>query len=122
MENKKRVFKELSEPDEMKLTKNLTAIWLEENIPYFDENDMSILIKRLFEHGYEVYGIECFSRDDFGYFRTYVQELYIQDFGKDINSWHLDAFSRLVAGYKEIVQRTEPFNPPVFNISFGNKG
>ena len=120
MKNIKRVFEKLNESDEKNLMDGLTAIWLEENIPYFDEKDMLILVKRLFEYGYEVYGIECFSREDFGYFRTYVQRLYIQKFGFDTNSWHLEAFTRLLTDYKSIVQKLEPLNPPVFNVTFGH--
>lgn len=119
MGNKKRVFDKLSESDETKLIHGLTAIWMEENIPYFDETDMSILIQRLFEQRYDVYGIECFSREDFGYFKTYVQELYIQDYGRDINNWYIDAFNKMRSSYKELVLSSEPENPPVFNISFG---
>lgn len=119
MENKKRVFDKVSESDEKKLMNGLTAIWMEENIPYFDETDMSVLIQRLFEQRYDVYGIECFSREDFGYFKTYVQELYIQDYGRDINRWYIDAFNKIRCSYKELVLSSEPDNPPVFNISFG---
>ncbi len=121
MEKTKRIFPEISKEEESCLTEGLSVIWMEENIPYFNEKDMSILVQRLFEQGFEVYGIECFSMKDFGYFKAYVQELFMDDFNIGIKEWHIKAFNKIVEDYAKLVAVEEPDNPPVYNISFGKQ-
>lgn len=118
MENIKRVFPKIEAEDEDRLMEGLTAIWMEEDIPYFSEADMTVLIQRLYENHFDVYGIECFSRNDFGYFKTYVQTLYMRDHECSEENWYLEAFEKLSADYVRLVSVNEPDNPPVYNLTF----
>lgn len=115
----KTCFDELSVIENKILSKGLCPKWPEDNIPYFHKNDMSTLIERLYLFGYDVYGIECWSYSDFGYFKTYVQELYIQEYDVAKECWFLDAYERLLDEYDKMILTEEPDNPPIFNISFG---
>lgn len=114
----KRIFSNITIEEEIKLTEGLTPIWLEENIPYFNKQDMQVLLNKLYEQNFEVYGIECFTLDDFEFVDVFVEELFITDFGGTEKDWHLLAFDRLIDRYNKYVAVSEPNNSPVFNVSF----
>jgi hypothetical protein len=112
-------FKELTELENYILCKDLKAEWPEKDIPYFNDNDMAILIERLDLYGYEVYGIECWTGLDKVYFETYVQEYYPDRYNIPKDGWFVDAHSRMLKEYTEIVLSEDPKNPPIFNVSVG---
>jgi hypothetical protein len=115
----KKCFEELSDSENNILTQDLSPEWPEENIPYFRQQDIALLIERLDLFGYEVYGIECWSSVDMGYFKTYVQEIYKDNYNIPIDSWFIDAYNRMLQEYSKLVLLDEPNNQPIFNISIG---
>ncbi|PLX70341.1 MAG: hypothetical protein C0602_05890 [Denitrovibrio sp.] len=112
-------FSNLTTIENLILCEDIEAKWIEENIPYFSAEDMKVLVKRLDILGYEVYGIECWSEKDMGYFKTYVQELYMNEYNSPEKDWFVNTYKQVLQEYAERVLSDEPDNPPIFNISIG---
>jgi len=117
--NSEVYFNNISKFENNILCKGIHAEWSEKNIPYFYEKDMSVLLDRLYIFGYNVYGIECWSSVDMSYFRSCVNEIYLEKQTAPQKEWFLDAFKMLTSAYAELVLSEEPDNSPFFNVSFG---
>ncbi len=114
-------FKRLTVEDNKKLIEDVSIIKVKEdpNVLYFDAADTEKIVNRAYDMDFEVYGIECWSSLDIGYFRTYVEESYADEFNVPEKEWAKDAVKKLVIEYKELVLKKEPNNPPIFNLTMG---
>ncbi len=114
-------FRRLPVKDNKKLIEDVSIIKVKEdpNVLYFDASDTEKIVNRAYDMGFEVYGIECWSSVDIGYFKTYVEEGYADEFNVPEKEWAKDAVKRLIREYKELVLKKEPNNPPIFNLTIG---
>ncbi len=114
-------FRRLAVEDNKKLIEDVSIIKVKEdpNVLYFDAADTEKIVNRAYDMGFEIYGIECWSSADIGYFRTYVEEGYTDKFNVHKKEWAKDAIKRLVREYRELVLKDEPNNPPIFNLTIG---
>ena len=114
-------FGRLTVEDNKKLIEDVSIIKVKEDpdVLYFDAVNTEKIINRAYNMGFEVYGIECWSFADVGYFRTYVEEGYADEFNVHKKEWAKDAVKRLIREYKELVLKKEPNNLPIFNLTMG---
>jgi hypothetical protein len=90
-------------------------------VPYFNTDDIIKIVDRAAKMGFEIYGIECWSSVDYGYFKTYVVEDYADEFNVPQKEWAKHAVRRLISEYNNLVLKNEPNNPPIFNLSIGKE-
>jgi hypothetical protein len=118
------LFRELSPEENKQLLSDIFVIKIkyDPNVSYFNADDIIKIVDRAADMELEIYGIECWSSVDFGYFKTYMVEDYTDEFNVPQKEWAKHAVRQLIYEYNNLVLKNEPNNPPIFNLTIGKEG
>jgi hypothetical protein len=105
--------------DNVALLRGLKIIYPRDRVrpAFFLEEDMAILVDRIYLYGHKVHGVEIWGSRTTDFFHVYVHGCSPYDDNAPDDGWYIDAYKRLLKEYNESDCEELQDCPPMFDLS-----